>query len=181
VSRAFQVYETTDTVNHKVYRGAHACAHGDRCRYLGSGADLLKAIKAHGRQHFVRRVLGTYATRDEMYEAESAYVDQAFIDRPDTYNVALGGGGLAANRWTPQWRARMSGHSRPRRTSDAIGDRHSRLTIIRLARYDHTRLWLCQCDCGNVITLMGSAFAKRRDCGCRLAQCSTVQPERRGL
>lgn len=50
------------------------------------------------------------------------------------------------------------------------GGRYGRLVAIKDAglssRKSKSRLWLCQCDCGNEVTIESCYFRRRRSCGC---------------
>lgn len=96
----FIVYETRCTINNKIYRGAHECTSlGDG--YLGSGRIFKRALKAYGPGTFTRSIIEFCSSREEMYEREKFWVDEAFVARHDTYNMIVGG--LGGNS--------MSGHT----------------------------------------------------------------------
>tara|TARA_R110000868_G_scaffold79604_35_gene226513 strand:+ start:9498 stop:10055 length:558 start_codon:yes stop_codon:yes gene_type:complete len=87
------VYQITNTVNGKIYIGAHA---GDPLdSYMGSGNKIKRAISKYGRAAFQKTILHTCATPQEMFSVEAELVDEAFVQRPDTYNLAVGGTGFA--------------------------------------------------------------------------------------
>lgn len=103
------IYETTNLVNNKLYRGAHVCDNLND-GYLGSGAKLRQAIRKYGRDKFSRQILFMAFDYNSMWEAEAIFVDQAWVDRPDTYNICLGGKG-----------------------SPGFGKQHSQQTILTLS------------------------------------------------
>lgn len=84
------IYKTTNILNDKIYVGLHST---DRIEdgYLGTGWQLKKAIKKYGRDKFRREVLYVFHDRNEARKMEASIVTQEFIDRPDTYNLMLGG------------------------------------------------------------------------------------------
>jgi len=86
----YTVYKTTNTLNGKIYIGAHRTLN-PRDRYLGSGRLISEAIRKYGREAFVKRVLFDFDTLEEMFAKEAELVPQAFVDRPDTYNLIPGG------------------------------------------------------------------------------------------
>ena len=54
---------------------------------------------------------------------------------------------------------------------DRTGERYGKLTVLERAEdavYPSGKLvrWLCQCDCGNVITVIGCNLSKTNSCGC---------------
>ena len=92
------VYLTTNRKTGKIYIGAHMCS-GETCRawqegectYLGSGDQIVEAIKADGIHNFRRETLGEFETPQEMYHFEREMVNRAFVEREDTYNMKTGG------------------------------------------------------------------------------------------
>ena len=56
------------------------------------------------------------------------------------------------------------------RFNDLMGERFSRLRVISRAENasDGHAQWLCECDCGNVITVTSQSLVckKTRSCGC---------------
>lgn len=91
----YLLYKTTNTKNGKIYVGRHITSHLED-GYLGSGLLLQLAIAKYGQEAFRREILQSCTSFDELVLAEAAVVDQAFVDRDDTYNIALGGFGC----WT---------------------------------------------------------------------------------
>jgi len=84
------VYKTTNIVNNKIYIGVHSTNKLED-GYIGSGWILKSAIKKYGKDKFHRDILYLFHTRQAALEMEKQIVDQQFVDRLDTYNVALGG------------------------------------------------------------------------------------------
>ena len=84
------IYETTNLINGKKYRGAHQTLNIND-GYLGSGAALGNAIKKYGRSNFTRRILCFCLNTDDMIRKESEYVDESWVARKDTYNLQTGG------------------------------------------------------------------------------------------
>lgn len=86
------IYETTNNVNGKKYRGAHATDDLNDS-YLGSGNGIKAAIRLYGRENFYRSILEVCSTPEEMYEAECRWVNDEWVSRRDTYNHRSGGTG----------------------------------------------------------------------------------------
>lgn len=84
------IYETTNTINNKKYRGAHMTININD-GYLGSGIIFKNAIKKYGKQNFKRKILCKCNSIDEMIEMEKKYVTQEWINNNDTYNLQTGG------------------------------------------------------------------------------------------
>lgn len=87
------IYKTTNTVNNKIYVGLHSTNNLDD-GYLGSGWVLKSAIEKYGKEKFTRQILYVFSTRAEAVKMEALIVDEEFISRKDTYNLALGGMGV---------------------------------------------------------------------------------------
>lgn len=103
------LYQTTNLVNGKIYIGVHKITGTCRCkRYLGSGDNILKAIKKYGRENFVRETLLELKCFEEAYLAEANRVNEAFVKREDTYNIKLGGTGVQGVIITEDGRRRIS-------------------------------------------------------------------------
>lgn len=100
--KKFIVYITINTVNRKIYVGVHGTPQPDKFDgyigngvYLGSNPDPItpfrRAVIKYGSDKFQRITLGVFDTAEEAYYEESIIVTKDFIDRPDTYNITLGG------------------------------------------------------------------------------------------
>ncbi len=63
------IYETTNTINGKKYRGAHICKSLED-EYYGSGKLLKKAISKYGIENFERKILMICDSVDHMFEQE---------------------------------------------------------------------------------------------------------------
>jgi hypothetical protein len=86
------IYETTNQINGKKYRGAHVCEDLNY-GYLGSGTNLKQAMRKYGKHQFSREIIYMAFDYDAMWAAEAIFVDQDWISRPDVYNISLGGRG----------------------------------------------------------------------------------------
>ena len=91
--KKYIIYRTTNTVNNKEYTGAHSTKDLNSDKYLGSGMRLKRAIKKYGEDKFIRKILYEYDNREETYAKEKEIVTQEYVDRPDTYNLKVGGEG----------------------------------------------------------------------------------------
>ena len=99
------VYKTTCLVNNKIYVGVHQTKNPEIFDgYLGRGlyknhskyiknpiAPFHYAVKKYGFKNFIRETLFIFDTREEAYMKEAEIVNEEFILRDDTYNIALGG------------------------------------------------------------------------------------------
>lgn len=103
----FIVYLTVCTTNNKIYVGVHQTEDPNVFDgYLGNGVRVSApasykssktpfqyAVNKYGPNKFKRITLKTFDTKEEAYAFEASIVDDAFLQRPDTYNIKLGGEG----------------------------------------------------------------------------------------
>ena len=100
------VYLTTNLVNKKIYIGIHSTENPDVFDgYLGDGVLINKpssykirktpfhcAVDKYGIKNFYRTTLRIFDTKQDALDLEAWLVTRQFIERTDTYNIALGGG-----------------------------------------------------------------------------------------
>lgn len=103
------IYQISNTVNGKIYIGAHSTENINDS-YMGSGIAIRQAIKKYGIESFAKDILHVFDTREEMYEKEREIVSLDFVNRPDTYNMGVGGRGapMALIGWTEEQRKLIS-------------------------------------------------------------------------
>lgn len=100
------LYLTVNTVNNKIYVGIHITNKPfEFDGYYGCGVSSTSsywfkhpkypmqfALKKYGLKAFRRYTLFVFDDYEEAKKMEAKIVDEEFVKRPDTYNVALGGG-----------------------------------------------------------------------------------------
>ena len=86
------IYKITNLLNGKMYIGKHMTSDIED-GYMGSGIIIKNAIKKYGKENFRKEWLMFCEDEDEMNYMERVFVDQTWVDRSDTYNMALGGVG----------------------------------------------------------------------------------------
>lgn len=86
------IYKTTNLVNKKIYIGAHS-TNDLNDEYMGSGYNLVEAIKKYGKENFKKEILHVLSDPVKMFEKEKEIVNNDFISRPDVYNIVEGGNG----------------------------------------------------------------------------------------
>ena len=100
------VYLTKNIINNKIYVGVHKTEDPNVFDgYYGNGLTLkdqskLKhpkdpfhyAVKKYGFKNFKRSTIKIFDTLDDALRLEKEIVNEDFIKRKDTYNIALGGG-----------------------------------------------------------------------------------------
>lgn len=99
------VYQTVNLINNKIYIGYHRTNNPEIFDgYIGCGVKLSNpyfvnnpktpfqyALKKYGLSNFKRTVIAVFDTSEEALKLEAEIVNENFIKRKDTYNVALGG------------------------------------------------------------------------------------------
>lgn len=100
------VYLTTNQVNKKIYVGVHKTENPSKFDgYLGCGVNrnnpssifnaktpFCFAVKKYGFDSFIRTTIKEFDSEIEALDLEAEIVNEEFIKREDTYNIALGGG-----------------------------------------------------------------------------------------
>lgn len=84
------VYETTNLINNKKYRGIHKTKNIND-GYIGSGTAFIQAVKKYGKENFKREILEYCDSYDELLEKEKYYVDDNWVKNRSTYNIKTGG------------------------------------------------------------------------------------------
>ena len=127
------IYETKISYNGKTYyyRGKHTTKNLDD-GYLGSGLILNKIIKhcqKNNIQYSVsRKILATASNEKEALRLEREYVNEEWLARKDTINIALGGqGGSLFGKKRPDHSERMRGSK-----NHFYGKKHSIDTIEKI-------------------------------------------------
>jgi hypothetical protein len=86
------VYETTNLVNGKVYRGVHSTNNLED-GYVGSGVRIRRAVQKYGKENFSRVILFFANNRESADWAEEQLVNDEWLltNKNRTYNIAVGG------------------------------------------------------------------------------------------
>jgi hypothetical protein len=85
----FYFYKTTNLINGKFYYGS-----GQKKKYIGSGRDLMLAIKKYGIANFKHERLRFFKTRKDAYCFEEHFLNIFKIkDNPNSYNLTNRGNG----------------------------------------------------------------------------------------
>lgn len=132
------VYETTNLINGKTYRGCHKTM--DVCDgYLGSGKLLFLAIKKYGKENFNRQILEFSESEEAMYELEKIYVDESYVNSDLTYNLRCGGlGGRLKLEIRQIIREKLkkpnSEETREKMRVAKLGKKHSESTLLKISK-----------------------------------------------
>lgn len=91
----YLVYQITNNINGMIYVGKHQTKNINDS-YMGSGIYIIRAIKLYGVQNFTKTILFDFDDPIKMDDKEKEIVNEEFVARSDTYNIALGGFGGGA-------------------------------------------------------------------------------------
>lgn len=125
----FTIYETTNLVNGKKYRGAHVCENLNDS-YIGSGNLLKKAISKYGFTNFEKKILLECDSLQHMFEQEALYVNSSWVNDSSTYNLKIGGEGgwdyinKEKLRWNEEKKILHSIEMKKKRTSGEWGPKN---------------------------------------------------------
>jgi hypothetical protein len=84
------LYETTNLINGKKYRGIHKTFKLED-GYIGSGVAFEFAVKKYGKKSFNREILEFCNSYDELLHLEKIYVDEDWVNDKSNYNLKTGG------------------------------------------------------------------------------------------
>jgi hypothetical protein len=83
------VYKITNVNTGLEYIGVHS-TNNISDKYLGSGANIKRAIKEHGVECFSKEILYSFATRQEALAKEKELVNKDYIQSNKSYNISIG-------------------------------------------------------------------------------------------
>lgn len=86
------LYKTTNLINNKIYIGVHS-TNDINDNYLGSGLNIIRAIKKYGVSNFKREILYIFKTKEEAFLKERELVTEEFVNDNNNYNLSVGGTG----------------------------------------------------------------------------------------
>jgi len=86
----YYLYEIKNNINGKIYIGVHKTKKLDD-GYMGSGSIITRAIEKYGVENFIKTILETFESQEEMFAREKEIVTEEFLSREDTYNLRRGG------------------------------------------------------------------------------------------
>ena len=86
----YTIYKITNSLNGKFYIGQHKTDNLND-GYMGSGTLLRAYMKKIGKENFTKEILHIFDNFEDMDNKEAEIVNEEFIKREDTMNIALGG------------------------------------------------------------------------------------------
>jgi hypothetical protein len=79
------IYKTTNLINGKIYIGQDSKNNPD---YFGSGKYFKRALKKYGKENFIKEIIDTAETLDELSEKEIYWIDKLDSIKPGIgYNL----------------------------------------------------------------------------------------------
>lgn len=115
----YLIYKITNNLNGKIYIGKHKTDNLDD-GYMGSGTAIRRAVKKYGIENFTKEILFDVYGEDLMNFLEEAIVDEAFVRRKDTYNMALGGSGRTHVEHSEETRRKLSEANKGKHLSEEV-------------------------------------------------------------
>lgn len=112
------IYETTNLINGKKYRGKHSTNNLDD-GYLGSGVAIMRSIDKYGKDNFKREILEICKDIPHAYFLETLYVNPKWVERDDTYNLVPGGLGGYGAKHSEETKVRLAEAQRGKLASEA--------------------------------------------------------------
>lgn len=88
----YYLYKITNKETGQLYIGVHKTKNIDD-GYMGSGRLLRRSIEKYGKENFRKEIIEFFENEDEMFKKEKEVVNEEFVGRKDTYNIATGGNG----------------------------------------------------------------------------------------
>jgi hypothetical protein len=88
----YLIYQITNNINGKIYVGKHQTTDKND-GYMGSGKLIRRAMNKYGSINFSKTILYECDSLEAMNRKEAEIVNEAFVQRPDTYNMKVGGDG----------------------------------------------------------------------------------------
>lgn len=84
------LYQTECLTTGRIYVGRHSTSNLED-GYLGSGVQITRSIKKHGKGSHKRTIIAFASSHEELVQLEQLYVNEEFIKRPDVMNLTTGG------------------------------------------------------------------------------------------
>lgn len=97
----YYVYEITNNINGKYYRGVHSTEDLND-GYMGSGDAIKAAIEKYGIENFTKTILEFFDTAEEAYAREAELVTIEEVNSPMCYNLKKGGQGGCEKKFTDE-------------------------------------------------------------------------------
>lgn len=102
------IYKITNTINGRWYIGKH---NGSDPNYMGSGKLLKQAYTKYGQENFIKEVLESCSTDQELNLREQHWISTTnAITDPTSYNLAEGGSGGDLSKFIPYDKIDYSNH-----------------------------------------------------------------------
>ena len=89
------IYKITNRLNGKIYIGKHKYSKYELDEnYTASGTYINRSIKKYGIENFIKELVDSAQTLEELNEKEIYYIEKFNSRRPNGYNLTSGGDGL---------------------------------------------------------------------------------------
>jgi group I intron endonuclease len=93
MKKFYYVYVTTNIISGKQYVGDRSC-NGDpyKDQYLGSGLNIVKAIKKYKKENFKKEILEFFDSKQDAFDGQEKYINKFNTLIPNGYNISPLGG-----------------------------------------------------------------------------------------
>ncbi len=134
------IYLTINSINFKKYIGKHETDDLND-GYIGSGKLLNKAIKKYGKENFTYRIVYIFDSPEGMWAKEVKLVNEKWIARKDTYNLAPGGrGGSGKMLKSEETKKKISKSSKGKPKSEEDNKKNSEAHLGKTATEETKKL-----------------------------------------
>lgn len=116
------IYITENIINKKKYIGLDS---KNNSKYLGSGKHLKRAIKKYGKENFVKTIIESCNSLEELNNRECYWIEHYnAIKSNEFYNLSKGGiGGWLGDEVNEKRRTTLTGHKHSEETKKKIGEK----------------------------------------------------------
>lgn len=149
------IYKTTNLANGKIYIGQHVCESDEFDGYLGSGRNLILAVRHYGPENFKRETLRICDTQPQLDAWEMLYIKKLHSTEKDIgYNILPGSSNMFGQvnpAKIPEVKCKMSIAAKRRLSSPAAREA-IRIRMTGIKQSEESKAKKSQSLIGRIIT-----------------------------